>query len=1034
MGLFQKTALMLSVWILASGLIFWEVSAAPGNPRTKKEVPGVETKVKQVPGQSPSSIPLWKIHWEKARQSVLQKKYPEAVLDFQKALVLKPNLDEARLELAQVLVTQERWGEAVVELEAVAEHQPLNQKVQRDLADLLSRKKEFRRAIERYQWLLQRDPDNLQIRLSLASDYFQINELEKALIEWRQVLIRDPQHVEARTHLAEVLAATRRLDESIILLEGLVKQFPKQSSLKKKLAQVLIAAQRNKEALPYLQELNRQEPGEPEIQLMLAQVLSAGKQYDQSLTYLDAYLKKKPDQSSALIEKARALLFTGDYPQALEIYERLRKIEPNNVDLQREIAEAYLSSGKSKEALSEYENLAKQFPNEYQLQEKIGELYLQNRNYSQAISPFQKALSIEPENSVARLNLARAYNFSGEKEKALPLYRALLSRRTDRKIQVEMADLLFDIQQFPEAFSIFQQMLQEQPELWEVRFKLATGLYRQKEFDLAARQLEILIQTKPDNASIWILAGYNALDQGDYSQAHKAFQKVLTLGEDQGNTLLRLGEISRLQGRPWKGISYLDWALTIKPGDQEILIEKAMALIDGGGWSLARRILEPLIQNNPDSFMVQRAWTWLMAALDRRDECEGGWEKLEKSFPWEQDLLFRDRAEFYLRQKKPELALTALLAARIKNPKNLEIQKRIGRLLLQMKRWEEAEIFYQNLEMNNTLLNEVYLAQALLLIRQGKNDPAREYLWKALIKVPDSVRVRFWLWRVFSQGDMGGEELKKIEEALLKFARSQEGGILELAEGYQEIGDWKKAYASYLELIEKGEEDDDVLCSAARISDTLLVAKKAEPLQEMLEDLQKRFPRNQMITRRLIEYYTREKEYGAAVKAIDALLKVEDPLDPVLIIHKARLLERWNKHSESQITYRKLLDPLVDLRFREKVKELFLTQEKTDDSFLKKITGTEKTAFVNPFYEETQRKMEILPLEPDLKNGLKTIVDDFKTRALIQKKVFLEKEEKDYLWRNQFVQARPLLEELKRIDPDNEEVYPDIDRAYGNQN
>ena len=219
-------------------------------------------------------------------------------------------------------------------------------------------------------------------------------------------------------------------------------------------------------------------------------------------------------------------------------------------------------------------------------------------------------------------------------------------------------------------------------------------------------------------------------------------------------------------------------------------------------------------------------------------------------------------------------------------------------------------------------------------------------------------------------------------------------------------------------------------CPPTRISDSLLVAEKAEPLQEMLEDLQKRFPRNQMITRRLIEYYTREKEYGPAVKAIDALLKVEDPLDPVLIIHKARLLERWNKHSDSQITYRKLLDPLVDSLFREKVNELILKQDKVDDSFLKKITGTEKTAFVNPFYEETKRKMEFLPLEPDLKNKLRTIVDDFKVRALIQKKVFLEKEGKDHLWRGQFPQARPLLEELKDIDPDNEEVHPDLVRSY----
>ncbi len=194
--------------------------------KTSKEVPGVETKIKQVPGVGAYTFPLWKVHWEKARQSVLLKKYSEAVQDFRQALALKPNLDEARQELSQVLITIERWGEAITELEIIAEHQPLNQKVQKELADLLSHKKEYRRANERYQRLLQKDPDNLAIRLSVASNYYQINEWEKAMIEWRQVLIRDSQNVEARTRLAEVLGATKRLDESILILEGLVKQFP----------------------------------------------------------------------------------------------------------------------------------------------------------------------------------------------------------------------------------------------------------------------------------------------------------------------------------------------------------------------------------------------------------------------------------------------------------------------------------------------------------------------------------------------------------------------------------------------------------------------------------------------------------------------------------------------------------------------------------------------------------------------------------------------------------------------------------------
>jgi tetratricopeptide (TPR) repeat protein len=1028
----QKTSLAFLIWVLLPWPGPGDLPGAVTDRKTPKEVPGVETKIKQVPGEGAYTFPLWKVHWEKARQLVLLKKYSEAVQDFRQALALKPNLDEARQELSQVLITLERWGEAITELEILAEHQPMNQKVQKELADLLSQKKEYRRANERYQRLLQKDPDNLAIRLSLASNYYQINEWEKAMIEWRQVLIRDSQNVEARTHLAEVLGATKRLDESILILEGLVKQFPKQFGLKKRLAQALVSAQRNKEALPYLQELVRQDPADLEIQLSLAQVLSAVKHYNQSLSYLDTYLKKKPDHLSALLEKARALFNTGNYSEALEVYERLKKSEPDNLDLRREMAEAYLSSGKSHEALAEFQYLVKHFPGEYQLHEKIGELYFQNRKYSQAIPPFQMALTLEPENIAAQLNLARAYNFSGEKEKALPLYRAILLKRTDLNLQTELADILFETHQFSEAFKIYQQLLDKQPDLWEVRFKLATGLYRQKEFGLAAKQLDALVQIRPDNPGIWTLTGYNALEQGEYAQAQKAFQKVLTLGEDRSNILLKLGQVSRLRGRPWKGINYLDWALTMKPGDQEILVEKTMALTDGGGWSQGRKILESLGAEEAKGFKVQRAWFRLLAAQDRREESEAGWESLEKNFPLEQDLVFQDRAEFYERKKKPGWALTALKAAQIKNPKNLEIQRRIGRQLLQVGHFKEAESYYQNLEEGKILLDEAYLGQAMIFIRGEHYGQAKEKLWKALMKAPDSVRIRFWLWWLYNREKARVESSQKIEAALVEFSRGQEGGLLELGDCYREAGDWKKAYATYQELIEKG-EDDDVLQAITRVSGFLQDEGKAVELRGLLEDLQKRFPRNQKITRWLIENYSQEKEYALAVKAIDGLLKVEDPLDPVLIIKKARLLERWTKHSESQALYQKLLDPSVDFLFKEKSGEIFSTADKRADSPLNKTLRSGAAGVVNPFFEGVKEKIDFLPLTSQQQEKLKALIERFKAKALIQQKVYLEKEGKDRLWRSQFSQSRPFLEELKILDPDNEEVNQDLDRSYRDQ-
>ncbi|MEW6184336.1 MAG: tetratricopeptide repeat protein [Thermodesulfobacteriota bacterium] len=979
-------------------------------------------------------VPLWNFHWEKARQAALAQKYSEAVQSFHQALTLKPNLDEARLELAQVLRTMERWAEASKELGIVAENQPLNSRIQKDLADLLSQQKEYRRANERYQWLLQKDPDNLSLRLSLASNFYQLNELEKALIEWRQILIRDPQHLEARIHLADVLGATRRLDESTMILEGLVKQFPRQTNFKKKLAQNLVASKRTKEALPYLQELIRSDPGDADIQLLLAQVLSAGKQYDQSLTYLEAYLKKKPDQSAALLEKARALFYTGEYGQALEIFEKLTKNDPGNLDLQREVADVYFSSGKISEALSAYESLSKKLPNEYPLHERIGELNIQNKNYPKAAAAFELALGIEPENHYAQLNLARAYNLSGEKEKALRMYRSILQVREDRLIRIEMADLLYDLKQFPETFAIFRQLLKEQPGLWEVRFKLASGLFQQKEYRSVSEQLEILIREQPENAAVRILSGYNALAQGDYLRAQKAFQRALALGEDTANTLLRLGELYRLLGRPWQGMAYLDWALNLKPGDMDIMIEKAQAFSDGGGLVQARRILEPLSINYPEHFKVQRAWVRMLAALDRTDETEAGWKNLEKKFPQDQELIFQDRADYYLKRGKKDSALTALKAARIRAPQQQEVLKKIGRLLLEMGRWEEAEIHYLDLEKKKILLEEVYGGKALIRYHQGRFDSSRELLWMGLVNQPDSVRIRFWIKKVMEKIGSDPGNMKKMEQALLEFARTQEGGLLDLADQYRKTGDSPKAYTLYHEIFEKEEADDDLIRSAILMREVFPKREKATRLQEYLENLQKRFPRNQRISRLLIEHYNQEKEYDLAIKTIDGLLKIEDPLDPVLLTKKGRILERWNKHGDSQAAFQSLLDPTVDTQLLDRIRIAFPDRGQSLGPFLKEIEGAPKTALYNGMYEEIQKRIPVLLQDREISSKLLPLLEDLEAHYMIQKKVFLEKEGKDHLWRRQFSQARPLFEELKVIDPDNEDVEQDIYQSYRNQN
>jgi tetratricopeptide (TPR) repeat protein len=852
--------------------------------------------------------------------------------------------------------------------------------------------------------------------------------MEKALLEWRQVLIRDPQHLEARMNLADGLRVTRRLDEAISILEGLIKSAPKQPGLKKKLAQALVAAQRNKEALPYLQEINRLDPNDLEVQLLLARVLAAGKNYDQSLPYLETYLKKKPENTAALLEKARILLNQGQFNQALDTFQQIRKLTPDNVEIQQEIAEAFFAVGKYPEALAEFEVLGRLLPENYQIQEKLGYLYLQTKRYPQAVTAYEAVLALEPNYVYAQLGLARAYNLSGQKEKAVPYYQRLLKNRENPEIKLELASLLTETQQFKEAFEIYEGLLRENPSLWEVRFRWATALFRLKEFRQANRQLERLIQDQPNHPGVWSLLGYNALAWGNFREAQQAFQKVLLLGEDVGNILIRLGEVFRLRGRPFKGANYLDWALTLKPDDPEILIQKALAFIEGGNYSQARNLIRPLLLKNPRSLTLNRVQgRWLMA-LERNDEFEHLCRHLEQSFPAEQALIFQDRADYFERKKQVGPALSAWQSARLKKPDDLQILRNLGQALIGNQQWAEAEVFYQGLVTEKVLGDEAHLRLARIKRHQGKPLQAIEHSWKALAQDPDSIEARFWLWRLQVRKE-GGEGVSKIEENLWEFARSRERGLLELAQQLAAEKQWEPALAVLREVIEKG-EDDEVIVAALTTADYRLSREEYENAQIFLDTVQKRFPRNQKITRKLIQAYSLNKSFGEAIKAIDGLLKIEDPQDPVLNIRKARLLEKWNKHSASQRTYAFLLTPPVDQLLKNKIQQEQWPEIISGAESLEVLGEEPSTQTIYRFYEEWVKGLETASLDSGLQIRIRDFVDGLETRALIQKKVFLEMEGKDRLHRGQYLPARDILGTLKLIDPENEEVDSDLEQSY----
>jgi len=167
------------------------------------------------PGSSHSEeIPDWLARWELARCLTILKRYDEAIVDYRLVVDAKPDLHEARLELAQVLVWHDRKTEASGLLEEIKTDSLTVGDIAL-LADIHKILEQYDLAAPLYRAVLDAKPDDHQTRLKLAEMLSWQKKYEESLSEYRTLLEALPQDTQVRRKYAMVLIWAGKHEEAI---------------------------------------------------------------------------------------------------------------------------------------------------------------------------------------------------------------------------------------------------------------------------------------------------------------------------------------------------------------------------------------------------------------------------------------------------------------------------------------------------------------------------------------------------------------------------------------------------------------------------------------------------------------------------------------------------------------------------------------------------------------------------------------------------------------------------------------------------
>ncbi len=290
------------------------------------------------------------------------------------------------------------------------------------------------------------------------------------------------------------------------------------------------------------------------------------------------------DRINAYLGLAGQLELTGDDAGAADAYASALELDPGNAELILRRGQALQRAGRGLEALPDLTTLEAK-SSDYRVSALISDIYvgqgqidyamfsldraLQKADKAgnagaqanilvklgmlqrslgreaEAAQSFQKASQADPTSWEALYNLGVSYLESGQTRSALgPLQDAAALNADSGEVYLALASAFDQLAQPDQALANAQQALSrlsDDAQLNNARFIAGRSLYRQGDYPNAARQLDQVVQSTPDDGQAQLWAGLADYQLGNYRSAIRYFERAVQLNPDGVEARVNLG-------------------------------------------------------------------------------------------------------------------------------------------------------------------------------------------------------------------------------------------------------------------------------------------------------------------------------------------------------------------------------------------------------------------------------------------------------------------------------------------------------------
>ncbi|MBW2542671.1 MAG: tetratricopeptide repeat protein [Deltaproteobacteria bacterium] len=341
--------------------------------------------------------------------------------------MVKEVLDEgtpsasALMVMAKIDLAQQRVDEAIEGLRAAIELDPNNSQAHFVLGTALSVKGEGPAARTELARALEIDPGLLEARRVLARVHASLGEHEYAVEEGRRYLAGQPESTQTRILLAQSLVILRRMDAALAELNAIPEQ-ERNADVLYALGRVHLGMGKDAEARKYLTAAHELMPTHHDILRNLVRLDQKENRFAESVARVDEAVQSEPENAKLRTLSGLVALMDDRGEDAEKAFQKAIELDPTDSAGYEQLARLYAKTGRLSEAVTTYEAAIEARPEDPNLHYFLGTLYAFGGAQDKAIERYEDAIRYGPDLAYPKNDLAYIYAESGENlDRALDL-------------------------------------------------------------------------------------------------------------------------------------------------------------------------------------------------------------------------------------------------------------------------------------------------------------------------------------------------------------------------------------------------------------------------------------------------------------------------------------------------------------------------------------------------------------------------------------------------------------------------------------